>query len=318
MFFIVNKNLHKYNISWRFFTMNLNEAKQILHKNGLMLVDKALNESGHGDTYYTGLLYKNGEYAEIVSSAIAQITDGIGEGSDRTAGIFRYYFRDLVNEVDTFDENGELVITCPTYCLRLLMNCIWRVASIEREDNGSKDRDIYYDYLDGDWKDICKLNAAIKKIIDNGFNTQPMTEEQKQDRLNKIEIAKQKAEEKAKAAAEKAKIEAEKAEQERIAKEKEKKRQLNDKIEAIDSKLSKITPDAKDMMRAKDANSRYSKSFYDYFNKGLRAQLFKIKDDEKKKRRIAAFFKVAKENRNINDAYAELFDKLAEDPNYEY
>lgn len=296
--------------------MNLNEAKSILHKNGLMLVDRALNESGHGDNYYTGLLYKNGEYAEIISSAIAQITDGIGEGSDRTAGIFRYYFRDLVDGVDTSDENGELVINCPAYCLRLLMNCIWRVASIEREDNGSKDRDIYYDYLDGDWKDICKLNAAIKKIIDNGFNTQPMTEEQKQDRLNKIEIAKQKAEEKAKAAAEKAKIEAEKAEQERIAKEEEKKKQLQDKIEEIDRKLSEIKPDEKDMMRANDANRRYSKSLFDYFDKGLLAQLNKIKDDDKKRRRIAAFFRVAKENRDITPGIANHFDKLADNPNY--
>lgn len=248
-----------------------------------MLVDSALNESGHGDNYYTGLLYKNGEYAEIISSAIGQITDGIGEGSDRTAGIFRYYFRDLVDGVDTSDENGELVINCPAYCLRLLMNCIWRVASIEREDNGSKDRDIYYDYLDGDWKDICKLNAAIKKIIDNGFNTKPMTEEQKQDRLNKIEIAKQKAEEKQRQEAEaKKKVEDEQKQKELAAK--------NEKIKIIET----YPTDAKDKQRARDALRRSSNLFINYY-KLLAQQLNKITDAAKWKRRIAAFYQLAKD-----------------------
>lgn len=228
---------------------------------------------------------KNGEYAEIISSAIAQITDGIGEGSDRTAGIFRYYFRDLVNEVDTFDENGELVISCPTYCLRLLMNCICRVASSEREDNGSKDRDIYYDYLDGDWKDICKLNTAIKKIIDNGFNTKPMTEEQKQDRLNKIEIAKQKAEEKQRQEAEAKK----KAEEEQKQKELDAK---NEKIKIIET----YPTDAKDKKRAEDALRRTTNNYIETYYKLLAQQLNKITDKDKWKRRIAAFYQLAKDH----------------------
>lgn len=74
--------------------MNLNEARQILKINGLNLVDSYLTESSNNG-YYTGLLYGDGTYAQIISSALAQITDGIGEGGDRTSAIFRYYFEEL-------------------------------------------------------------------------------------------------------------------------------------------------------------------------------------------------------------------------------
>lgn len=49
--------------------MDLNEARQILKKNGLNLVDSYLTESSDKG-YYTGLLYGNGTYASIIHSAL--------------------------------------------------------------------------------------------------------------------------------------------------------------------------------------------------------------------------------------------------------
>lgn len=285
--------------------MNLNEAKNILHEKGLILVDKILNEneSEPRNKFYTGLLWQDGIYAEIVSSALAQITDGIGEGSDRTAGIFRYYFNPLCGQVTDKNENGEYVIFCSPGYMDLLIRCIWRVAAIEREDRNTEERDLDYDYLDANWKDICRLQAALKKIIKDDFKTTPMTEEQKEERKIKIELAKKKAEEKTKE-------EARKAEEEKKAKELEAKKQLENKISDLEKKFAGVVPDEKDKQRAKDAYRKYSKygiSFYEYFYKGLVAQLNKIGSKEKAKRRIVAFFDEAKNKNALNEYNIKYF-----------
>ena len=54
--------------------MDLNEAKIVLHENGLKLVDNFLNEDSSDNLVYTGLLYGDGTYAHIISRAIGQIT----------------------------------------------------------------------------------------------------------------------------------------------------------------------------------------------------------------------------------------------------
>lgn len=285
--------------------MNLNEARQILKKNGLNLVDSYLTESS-GKGYYTGLLYGNGTYASIIHSALGQITDGIGEGNGRTSAIFRYYFEELVGQIKTQNVNGELVIDCTSYYLEELIKLIWRVAAIERQDNGSDERNVNYAYLrNASWYDICKLQNALKKIVDNGYQTEPMTEEDKQKKLDRIEKYKQKAEQKAKEEAEKA---AQKKQDE-----------LNDKLNKVESVFNQITPDAKDKQRAEDAWIRYKHDFYDFFNKGLIAQLKKIKENNKKMRRIAAFYekiKSASDENDFNKYYLQLFVNLAKDPDY--
>ena len=262
--------------------MNLNEAKSILHKNGLMLVDKTLNESKNEPRYYTGLLYKDA-YAGILSSVTGQITDGIGEGDNKTSKIFAYYFSDLVGEVHSDNENGELVLICPSYDMELLMKCIWRIASIEREDCGTEERNRTYEYLrNASWKDICSLQAAIKKIIANDYETQPMSDEEKQKKIDKRDQYRKQAEEKKKAEEEaKAKAEEEQKQKELAAK--------NEKIKIIET----YPTDEKDKKRAEDALRRSSGLFANYY-KSLAQQLNKITDTAKWKRRIAAFYQAAK------------------------
>ena len=285
--------------------MDLNEARQILNKNGLNLVDSYLTESS-GKEYYTGLLDGKGIYASIIHSALGQILDGIGEGDGRTSAIFRYYFKELVGQIKTQKVNDELVINCAPYYLEQLIKLIWRVAAIERQDNGSDDRNIEYDYLRGaSWYDICKLQNALKKIVDNHYQTEPMTEEDKQKKLDRIEKYKQKAEQKAKEEAEKA---AQKKQDE-----------LNDKLNQLESVFDGVIPDSKDEQRAEDAWNRYSKDLNDFFYKGLVAQLKKIKENDKKKRRITAFYNKSKEQlepESFIKCLGDRFANLAKDPDY--
>lgn len=284
--------------------MNLNEARQILKKNGLNLVDSYLTESS-GKDYYTGLLDGKGIYASIIHSALGQILDGIGEGDGRTSAIFRYYFEELVGQIKTQKVNDELVINCAPYYLEQLIKLIWRVAAIERQDNGSDERNIDYAYLRGaSWYDICKLQNALKKIVDNHYQTEPMTEEDKQKKLDRIEKYKQKAEQKAKEEAEKA---AQKKQDE-----------LNDKLNQLESVFEGVIPDSKDEQRAEDAWNRY-KDLNDFFNKGLVAQLKKIKENDKKKRRITAFYNKTKEKLDLETFikyFGDEFANLAKDPDY--
>lgn len=284
--------------------MNLNEARQILKKNGLNLVDSYLTESS-GKVFYTGLLDGKGIYDSIIYSALGQILDGIGEGCDRTAAIFRYYFKELVGQIKTQKVNGELVINCAPYYLEQLIKLIWRVAAIERQDNGSDERNIDYAYLrDASWYDICKLQNALKKIVDNGYQTEPMTEEDKQKKLDRIEKYKQKAEQKAKEEAEKA--------------EKKKQDELNDKLNHLESVFDGVIPDSKDEQRAEDAWNRY-KDVNDFFYKGLVSQLKKIKENDKKMRRIAAFYNKSKEQlepESFIKCFGDRFANLTKDPDY--
>lgn len=286
--------------------MDLNEAKIVLHENGLKLVDNFLNEDSD-NLVYTGLLYGDGTYAHIISRAIGQVTDGIGEGSGRTAAIFRHYYDGLVGAIHTKNANGELAINdLGRYYIEDLISCIWRVASIERKDNRTEERNINYQYLgDVSWYEICKLQSALKKIVDNGFKTEPMSEEEKQKKLDKIKVAKEKA-------AQKAKEEAEQAEQKKQA-------ELNDRLNKVESVLNQITPDAKDEKRAEDAWNRYNTDFYSLFYKGLVAQLKKITDENKKKRRIAAFYYKIKEKTAPEDfakCFLSSFINLSQNPDF--
>ena len=120
-----------------------------------------------GDKVYTGLAYDGGDYASIISSFVGQIWDGIGEGDGREGRIFNYYYKEL-DYISSHSEDGEFVVDVSPYDVEQLVRGIWRVAQIERNDNGWTDKDHYYDYLDANWKDICKLNAALNAAIKNG------------------------------------------------------------------------------------------------------------------------------------------------------
>lgn len=283
--------------------MDLNEAKIVLHENGLKLVDNFLNEDSSDNLVYTGLLYGDGTYAHIISRAIGQITDGIGEGSGRTSAIFRHYYEDLVGAIHVKNDDGELALTKSSInYIQDLISCIWRVASIERKDKRTEERNIYYEYLDANWYDICKLQHALQKMNDYSL---PMSDEEKQKKLDKINLAKEKA-------AQKAKEEAEQAEQKKQA-------EINDRLNKVESVLNQITPDAKDEKRAEDAWYRYNKDFYSLFYKGLVAQLKKITDKNKKMRRIAAFYYKIKEKTTPEDfanCFLRSFTNLSQNPDY--
>lgn len=239
----------------------------------------------HGCALYTGLAYKEA-YSNIISSFVGQIWDGIGEGDGRESRIFNYYYKDL-DYVRSSSRNGEFVIYIEPYALDQLIRGIWRVAQIERNDEGATDKNIYYDYLDANWSDICKLQGTLNAIAKRwnqdpyNFKNEPWSDEKKA--ANDARIAKAKADAEAKAAAEKkAKEEAEAAEKARF-----------DQKQA-DIAIN-IHPDAKDVMRAEDAWKRT-------FNKPgrlqnlyyqMQRQLDKITDIEKAKRRIVAFYQEA-------------------------
>lgn len=230
--------------------------------------------SDDSERIYTGLAYKE-DYASIISSVVGQIYDGIGEGSGRTSAIFRHYFSDI-DYIDSENVNGEFVINASHWDLKKIISCIWRIAKIEREDNGNVDkRNIYYDYLDADWADICKLQAALNKIADSGEPTQPWSDEA--HAASDARIAKAQAAAEAKKAAEqKAKEDAERAAAE-------------EKAAKIASVANSVTPDAKDIMRAETAWPLMSNNARDFLAK-LQKQLKLIKDPAKEKRRLVAFY----------------------------
>lgn len=139
-----------------------------------------------------------------------------------------------------------------------------------------------------------------------------MSEEEKQKKLDRIEKYKQKAEQKAKE-------EAEQAEQKKQAEMKQKQAEMNDKLNKVESVLNKITPDAKDEKRAEDAWYKYNTDFNSLFYKGLVAQLKKITDENKKMRRIAAFYYKIKEKTTPEDfdsCFVNRFINLSQNPDY--
>lgn len=221
-----------------------------------------------GPKVYTGLAAEGGMYSEIISSVVGQIWDGIGEGDGREGRIFNYYYKNL-DYIGSHSEDGEFVVEVDPYDVEQLVRCIWRIAQIERNDNGWTDKNHEYCYLrDAPWKDICKLNAALKAAIENG--NQPWSEEKKNAALGRITKAK------ADAAAEK------KAKEETEAK----------KETDFNTKINTIIPDAKDIKRAKDAWDRGNGNLYKMYQ-ALLTQLNRIEDIDKAKRRIVAFYKEA-------------------------
>ena len=55
---------------------------------------EAFNSPNGVDPLYTGLAYKEA-YANIISSFVGQIWDGIGESDSREGRIFNYYYKEL-------------------------------------------------------------------------------------------------------------------------------------------------------------------------------------------------------------------------------
>lgn len=219
---------------------------------------------------YTGLS-ANGVYEPIISSAIGQIWDGIGEGDDRESNIFRHSYECLSN-VKTGEKNGELIVYVDLDDLRKLIRCIWRVAQIERKDKGisDSDRNMYYEYLDADWKTICALQAVLGSIASGKKANEPWSAETKakKDAQLAIAAAKKEADQKAKKEAE----EAAKREQE----------------SRIVSFIEQHQPDIKDLKRAQDAWSR-SQDCYK-FKKEYDKQYYRIEDFDKLIRRTVAFY----------------------------
>lgn len=249
---------------------------------------------------YTGLAYKE-VYSNIISSFVGQIYDGIGENDGREGRIFNYYYRDL-DYVRSGCINGEFVLYLEPYALEQLIRGIWRTAQIERNDEGATDKNMYYDYLDADWSDICKLQGTLNSIAKrlsqdpSNFKNEPWSDEKKV--ANDARIAKAKADAEAKAAAEK------KAKEEAEAK----------KAAEINTKINTIAPDAKDIQRARSAWSRSNDSVSKlYWN--LKSQLNRIEDVDKAKRRIIAFYNEAlkhPKSNNFNSAitwFKDLIDR---------
>lgn len=243
---------------------------------------EAFNSPNGCNPLYTGLAYKEA-YTKIISSFVGQIWDGIGEGDGREGRIFNYYYKEL-DYVRSECINGEFVIYVEPYALEQLIRGIWRVAQIERSDEGATDKNMYYDYLDADWSDICKLQGTLNSIAKrwnqdpSHFKNEPWSDEKKAE--NDARIAKAKADAEAKAAAEK------KAKEDAAAAKEEAARA------DIELKLKAIWPDAKDEKRARDAWSRSDSNLHKLYQI-LLSQLNRIEDIEKAKRRIVAFYKEA-------------------------
>ena len=251
---------------------------------------------------YTGLAYKE-DYVNIINSVPGQITDGIGEGSGRTSAIFRHYF-DCISYIGCENINGEFVIDAYHSDLPTIVNCIWRIAKIEREDNGDvNNKNIYYEYLDADWSDICKLQGTLNKIIKASRQTEPWSDEA--HTASDARIAKARADAEAKEAAEQ---EAKEAAEREVAEKKAAK---------VANITSSITPDAKDLMRAETAWPYMSNDARDFLRK-LQIQLNKIKDAAKEKRRIVAFYnellkhESAKEFEYVKKEIEEIMNRLHE------
>lgn len=288
--------------------MNINEAKNILNECGYILEDTTakLNEGiRQVDKIYTGLPDKSA-YHSIIGSVRGQIYDGIGEGDGRTGRIFNYYFKTLIDDYDVHctSENGEFVVTgnCidDVDGIELLVNCIWRIASIERKDRKTTDKDIIYEYLDNTgWSDICKLCGALTTIRKKGGQTEPWSDEKKAkyEAIKKAEEEKRKAEEEAR----------KKAEEEQKQKELDAK---NEKAKIV----ATYTTEAKDKQRAEDAFRRCRNDLQLYYS-ALAKQLNKITDSAKWKRRIAAFYQYAinlPDNTWINSSSSKeyYFDRM--------
>lgn len=241
--------------------------------------------NGH-EPLYTGLAYKD-VYLNIISSFVGQIWDGIGEGDSKEGRIFNYYYKDL-DYIRSGSINGEFVIYADLYDLDQLIRGIWRVAQIERYDEDTTNKNMYYDYLDANWSDICKLQGTLSSIAKkwsqdpSNFKNEPWSDEKKA--ANDARVAKAKANEEAKVAAEqKAKEDAE------IKKEAD-----------FNTKINTIVPDAKDEKRAKDAWSRSNNSVSKLYWT-LESQLNRIEDINKAKRRIIAFYNEALNHPKSND-----------------
>src|SRR5574344_132231 len=247
---------------------------------------EAFNSPNGCDPLYTGLAYKEA-YTNIISSFVGQIWDGIGESDSREGRIFNYYYKEL-DYVRSGIINGEFVIYIDPYALDQLIRGIWRVAQIERNDNGSTNKNIYYDYLDADWSDICKLQGTLKSISKrwsqdpSNFKNEPWSDEKKAE--NDARIAKAKVNEETRKAAEK------KAREEAEAK----------KEADFNTKINTIVPDAKDIKRAKDAWFRSNNSVSKLYS-ALESQLNRIEDIDKAKRRIIAFYNEALKHSESND-----------------
>lgn len=266
--------------------MELSEAKNILNECGYILEDTTakFNEGIRPvDKIYTGLPDKI-SYHNIIESVRGQIYDGIGEGGGRTGRIFNYYFKTLIDDYDVHctSENGEFVVTGNSIDdvdgIELLVNCIWRIASIERKDRKTTDKDILYEYLKyASWSDICKLCGALTTIRKKGGQTEPWSDEKK----DKYEAIK-KAEEEKRIAEEEARKKAE---------EEQKQKELVAKNER-EKIVATYTTDAKDKQRAEDA-FRSCRSDIHLYYVALSRQLNRITDTYKYKRRIAAFYQYA-------------------------
>ena len=265
--------------------MNINEAKNILNECGYILEDTTakLNEGIKVDKVYTGLPDKDA-YHSIINSVRGQIYDGIGEGDGREGRIFNYYFKTLIDDYDVHctSENGEFVVTgnCIDEVdgIDLLVNCIWRIASIERKDRKTTDKNIEYEYLRyAGWPDICKLCGALSTISKKGGKTEPWSDEKKAkyEAIKKAKEEKQRAEEEAR----------KKAEEEQKQKELDAK---NEKAKIV----ATYKTDDKDKQRAEDAFRRCNRNLETYYS-ALARQLNKITDSAKWKRRIAAFYQLA-------------------------
>ena len=158
------------------------------------------------DKIYTGLPDKIA-YHNIIESVRGQIYDGIGEDDDD----FNFNFKTLIDDYDVncTSENGEFVVTGNSIDdvdgIELLVNCIWLIASIERKDRKTTDKDILYEYLKyASWSDICKLCGALTTIIKKGGQTEPWSDEKKDkyEAIKKAEEEKRMAEEEARKKAE--------------------------------------------------------------------------------------------------------------------
>ena len=262
--------------------MELSEAKNILNECGYILEDTMakLNEGiRQVDKIYTGLPDKIA-YHNIIESVRGQIYDGIGEDDDD----FNFNFKTLIDDYDVncTSENGEFVVTGNSIDdvdgIELLVNCIWRIASIERKDRKTTDKDILYEYLKyAGWSDICKLCGALTTIIKKGGQTEPWSDEKKDkyEAIKKAEEEKRMAEEEAR----------KKAEEEQ----KQKKLVAKNEREKI---VATYTTDAKDKQRAEDAFRSCMRDIHLYYV-ALSRQLNRITDTYKYKRRIAAFYQYA-------------------------
>lgn len=129
----------------------------------------SLNESFDSGLYssnmpkiFTGVKTSDEMYG-ILNAVRAQASDGIGEGSGRESAIFRHYY-EYLSYIHYGSENDELYIQCEAEDLNQIIRCIFRIAQIERNDEGVRDKNMYYDYLDASWTSVCKLTGALRKL----------------------------------------------------------------------------------------------------------------------------------------------------------